>query len=84
MRILHAQGGDTISILNERWVAAVANSHNLTTMRRYRKIPTFGSAIRKFHHNVSGMKRLAARDFEDLLQVSGTLSSTLFMFNVVL
>ena len=25
--------------------------------------------IRKFHHNVSSMKRLAARDFEDLLQV---------------
>jgi hypothetical protein len=53
-------------------------------MRSYRKIPTFGSAIRKFNHNVSGMKRLAARDFEDLLQVGGTLSSTLFMFNVVL
>lgn len=32
---------------------------------------TFGrDTIRKFTNNVSGMKKLAARDFEDLLQVS--------------
>ena len=31
---------------------------------------TFGrDTIRKFTNNVSGMKKLAARDFEDLLQV---------------
>ena len=37
---------------------------------RYRDIPTFGrDTIRKFVHNASGMKKLAARDFEDLLQV---------------
>lgn len=31
---------------------------------------TFGrSTIRKFHNNVSDMKRLGARDFEDILQV---------------
>lgn len=37
---------------------------------RYRQIPTFGrDTIRKFSNNASGMKKLAARDFEDLLQV---------------
>jgi hypothetical protein len=37
---------------------------------RYRNVPTFGrSTIRKFHNNASAMKKLAARDFEDLLQV---------------
>jgi hypothetical protein len=33
-------------------------------------MPTFGlSTIRKFANNASEMKKLAARDFEDLLQV---------------
>ncbi|KAF8173647.1 hypothetical protein BJ912DRAFT_824715, partial [Pholiota molesta] len=53
VRILYAQGGDGIQLLNQR----------------YRQIPTFGrDTIRKFNNNVSGMKKLAARDFEDLLQ----------------
>ena len=34
-------------------------------------MPTFGSGtIRRFASNASEMKKLAARDFEDLLQVS--------------
>jgi len=33
-------------------------------------VPTFGlDTIRKFTNNVSGLKQLAARDFEDILQV---------------
>lgn len=35
----------------------------------FRKIPAFGSTIRHFLGNASEMKKLAARDFEDLLQV---------------
>ena len=39
--------------------------------RRYRMVPTFGGdTIRKFASNTSEMKRMAARDFEDVLQVS--------------
>ena len=39
--------------------------------RRYRIVPTFGGdTIRKFASNTSEMKRMAARDFEDVLQVS--------------
>ena len=39
--------------------------------RRYRMVPTFsGDTIRKFASNTSEMKRMAARDFEDVLQVS--------------
>ena len=38
---------------------------------RYRMVPTFGGdTIRKFTSNTSEMKRMAARDFEDVLQVS--------------
>ncbi len=37
----------------------------------YREIPTFGGdTIRRFSRNVSEMKKLAARDFADILQVS--------------
>ncbi|OJA15139.1 hypothetical protein AZE42_07563 [Rhizopogon vesiculosus] len=53
MRILVAAGGIAVQELN--W--------------RYRKVPTFGrGTIRRFHKNASAMKRLATRDFEDLLQ----------------
>jgi hypothetical protein len=38
--------------------------------QRYREIGTFGrDTIRKFRCNVSELKKMAARDFEDLLQV---------------
>lgn len=37
---------------------------------RFRRIPTFGKdTIRKFANNVSETKQLAARDYEDILQV---------------
>lgn len=50
---------------------------------RYRQIPSFGKGtIRKFSSNVSQMKKLAARDFEDILQVSVSSGSTpLFWFS---
>ena len=44
---------------------------------RFRQIPTFGRfTIRRFHNNVSEMKKLAARDFEDILQVRMPIPST--------
>ncbi|KAI6118066.1 hypothetical protein F5141DRAFT_1000056 [Pisolithus sp. B1] len=54
LHILFAAGGDGIQELN----------------KRYQNIPTFGhGTIQKFARNASAMKRLAAWDFEDLLQV---------------
>ncbi|RDB18275.1 hypothetical protein Hypma_000641 [Hypsizygus marmoreus] len=53
IRILTAHGESAVQELN----------------RRYRQVPTFGrSTIRRFSDNVSAMKKLAARNFEDLLQ----------------
>ena len=44
------------------------------TYYRYRQVPTFGrDGIRKFSASSSEMKRMAAHDFEDLLQVSPSL-----------
>lgn len=48
------------------------NFHSFTIkdVFRYKTIPTFGrSTIRKIRKNVSAMKNLAARDYEDFLQV---------------
>ncbi|KAI0691329.1 hypothetical protein BC835DRAFT_1279354 [Cytidiella melzeri] len=53
LRILFAAGGDRIQQLNER----------------FRQVPTFGrDTIRRFTKNTADMKKLAARDFEDILQ----------------
>lgn len=55
LRILYAAGNNKIQELNQR----------------FRMIPTYGrDTIRCFSSNASGMKKLAARDFEDLLQCS--------------
>lgn len=46
--------------------------HSLSSVRRYAEAPAFGVSgygIRRFTTNVSEMKKLAARDYEDLLQV---------------
>jgi len=40
------------------------------TYPSYRQIPTFGrDTIQRFRCNVSELKKMAAQDFEDLLQV---------------
>jgi hypothetical protein len=49
---------------------------NILKSRRFRAVPTFGSTIRLFSEDVASMGRLAARDFEDILQVR-TIHSTL-------
>ncbi|GBE86161.1 hypothetical protein SCP_0900380 [Sparassis crispa] len=53
LRILYAVGEDAIQKFDER----------------FRKVPTFGrDTIQRSSTNVSAMKKLAARDFEDILQ----------------
>ena len=52
---------------------------------RYRAIPTFGrGVIRQFSRNAAAMKKLAARDFEDLLQVMSTMLMIYWSVNVFL
>ena len=75
IRILQSIGDDRIRELNWRYVSASCSPNEtlLIHVRRYSQVPSFGSsdsAIRNFPNNVSDMKKLAARDFEDLLQVS--------------
>ena len=75
IRILHAAAphGGLVADLERRYVNCTVSYRELinSVTTRFRAVPTFGlSTIRHFATNVSEMKKLAARDFEDLLQVS--------------
>jgi hypothetical protein len=70
MCILYANGGDSIQELNDRYALLSGNETSVLKIGRYRKVPTFGhGTIQHFASNASGMKKLAAHDYEDLLQV---------------
>ena len=77
IRILYAAAphGSLVADLDRRYVNCTVTVRyqeliNFVTTR-FRAMPTFGSStIRRFATNASEMKKLAARDFEDLLQVS--------------
>jgi hypothetical protein len=79
IRILHAAAshGSLVAKLDGRYVNCTVSTSSyreliiLPITTRFRAMPTFGSStIRCFATNASEMKKLAARDFEDLLQVS--------------
>jgi hypothetical protein len=54
-------------------VASGVSTHS-NILSRFRQVPGFGhDTIRKFANNVSELKKLAARDFENLLQVMRTV-----------
>ena len=55
----------------------VGGSHHLR-LRRFRKVPTFGrDTIRRFSNNVSDLKQMAARMYEDILQVTSVAAVVL-------
>jgi hypothetical protein len=73
IRLLYAlPGGDNlVACLDKRFI--ILSSFlclTLIMLNRFRQVPSYGlGTIRKFANNTSEMKRLAARDFEDILQV---------------
>jgi hypothetical protein len=73
IRLLYAlPGGDSlVASLDYRFVIHLLYIYNTDSMKlRFCQIPSFGhGVICKFADNTSEMKRLAARDFEDILQV---------------
>lgn len=86
IRILHSRGDDYIRKVDQRYAKLLIIFIYNLTLARYARVPSFGSsgsAIRKFVSNVSDMKNLAARDFEDLLQVrTGSNLGYLFVADV--
>lgn len=76
IRILYAAapGGTLVADLDKRYDSAQHyNSLPLTAVLsgliRFRDTPQFSQTIHRFTNNVSKMKKLAARDYEDILQV---------------
>ncbi|KAH7904506.1 hypothetical protein BJ138DRAFT_1019068 [Hygrophoropsis aurantiaca] len=62
-----------------RMLEACKEGHLHELDRRYRQVPTFGNGtIRRFAKNTSELKKLAARDFEDLLQCAIPVFDSLF------
>ena len=76
IRILHAAAphGGLVANLDRRYVNCTVSYQELilnSITTRFWTMPAFGSStIRRFATNASEMKKLAACDFEDLLQVS--------------
>jgi hypothetical protein len=75
IRILYAAGssGRVVAELDRRFVRAIllfVTAYVDKFVIRFRLVPTFGrGTIRRFANNASEMKKMAARNFEDLLQV---------------
>jgi hypothetical protein len=72
VRILHALDPALVIEMDKRYSLLIRLVQFLTeNCCRYRQVSRFGSdVIRKFSSNSSEQKKMAARDFEDLLQVS--------------
>ena len=79
-----APGGRLVAHLDERYlgwqfplayyIATPFWGLTTTFLNRYHKTPQFSHAIWRFTNNISEMKKLAAKDFEDLLQVNAYLT----------
>lgn len=68
LRMLYSCGGSGIQVFNER----------------FRAVPPFGrSTIRRFSENASAMKKLAARNYEDLLQESFSSAGVRFVLMTI-
>lgn len=73
IRMLYTCGPHSVTVFDTRCVKLGIYSLILLTLHslRFREITTYPpDTIRKFRHKTSAMKRFAARDFEDVLQVS--------------
>ena len=56
----------------------------MVVSRSFCQVPTFGrDTIRRFRKNVSELKKMAARNFEDVLQVSVGVFTAVILLNVI-
>ena len=91
LRILNAVDKTLINELDRRYVefliTTTCSVDDLTLRHhdvRFRQVPTFGrDTIRRFSSNISELKKLAARDYEDILQV-GTITLIASVYTGVL
>lgn len=73
IRLLYAAvpGGHLVAEFNAQYAPFFTFSFCTSWWIRFRQIPTFGQGtIRRFYNNVSERINLAARNYEDILQVN--------------
>ena len=72
--ILYSIGASTVQEFNH-WYAlfSTCNVWSPELSVSFWQITSFGSTIHPFTHNIANMKKLAAQDFEDILQVCWVL-----------
>jgi len=86
IRLLYAAvpAGRLVMELNKRYSLIFSSLAAADANQRFRLIPPFGrSTIRRFSSDASQMKKLAARNFEDLLQVGTFYIGSYIYFLVV-
>lgn len=62
-----------LSSTNSVYAGHITRTISLMILRpssRFRHVPTFGLMLHTFSKDIASMGRLAARDFEDILQVN--------------
>ncbi|KAJ3748203.1 hypothetical protein EV360DRAFT_57052 [Lentinula raphanica] len=70
VRILHCIGSNAVSAFDRRYIVTSQLFTVLTRFYRYRWVPTFGrGVIRRFHNNVSEMKKMAGRHHVAIMKV---------------
>jgi len=77
LRMLDAANNTLIQELDRRYIDLSVNPSRCSQfLQSFRQVPTFGQdSVRRFSNNVSELKRLAARDYKNLLQVRVLLYS---------
>ena len=85
IQLLYEVGNDAVQEFNARYVSYFLIILNFQLkIVRFRLVPTFGhDTIRKFSSNISGLTKLAARDFEDILQVGDSLNNIFLWFSLI-
>ena len=86
LRILNAENPMLVHTLDQRYATAKISSFksHAHAFQSFRQVPTFGrDTIRQFANNISKLKKLAACDFEDILQVSYILQYSFDIFRFI-
>ena len=86
LRILNAENPMLVHTLDQRYATTKISSFksHAHAFQSFHQVPTFGrDTIRQFANNISELKKLAARDFEDILQVSYILQYSFDIFRFI-
>ena len=85
IQLLYEVGNDAMQEFNAQYMSYFLIILNFQLkIVRFRLVPMFGrDTIHKFSSNISGLTKLAARDFKDILQVGDSLNNVFLWFSLI-